>query len=991
MSFFWLLGSILAAHASTPPTSYQIDVWRADDGLPQSSVTSIVQSSDGYLWLGTQNGLVRFDGVRFKVYDERNTPAIKNSRIVRLYKARDDSLWIGTEKAGLIRLRDGQFTSYELPSRQTTHNYPRVFCDDATGALWLVSCEWQLVRFGEGQFTIPSTGWHLSGIRASAIATDLAGQIWVGTEAELAVCENGAFRPVWCRTNEDNFQVEFLAPSRSGGIWVAANGRLRRFASGKWVDDLGSYAWTNRPIYDLYEDGKHGLWVATLGGGLFRYNGDGSTLHLTTKEGLPTDSVRCVTEDREGDLWVGTEGGGLCRLKPALFQTLGVRQGLSSDQVMSTCELQEGGLLIGTDGGGLDCLKDGHVEHYGPEQGLENGNVWSAIQDRRGTIWAGTWNGLYGQQQGRFSCLSDGAKIGWQVLALYEDPQNDLWVGQQAFGALSRLHKGQWTLVNIPGALASLDVRVMVQDNEGDFWVGTNDEGLYRLKDGKFVRFGKKDGLGNDSIWSLLIDHQGALWVGTCRGGLSRWLDGRFVTWTTKDGLINDVICQILEDDRGNLWLGSYGGVFRINKAELDDSITKPDHAIHCVAYGRADGLPSIECQGGFQPSGCKMRDGRLCFPTIRGLAVADVDSVTKNMLPPPVVIEEMLVDGIVTGQTKIPPGKQQVGFRYTALSLTEPEKVRFKTRLENLDKDWVDAGSSRISDYSRLPAGDYRFQVMACNNDGVWNDKVATLAFTILPHFWQTGWFLGLTGVVAVAAVAGMVRLIERRRIHWRLQWLERETAVERERARIAKDIHDDLGASLTEITILSELAQNPIIPPGQAQADLRKIGAKARSLTQLLDEIVWALNPKKDTLDNFVTYACTFAVDYLDAGKVQCRLEVPSAVPLVPLSSDVRHALFLVVKEALRNVLKHARATEVKLRIAMDSSAFFLVIEDNGKGIEATQLRQFADGSAGDRNGLLNMRQRTESIGGQFEICSQPGQGTQVRLKMPIRHDEP
>jgi ligand-binding sensor domain-containing protein/signal transduction histidine kinase len=982
----WLLGSTLAAQASGPDANYQIDVWRADEGLPQSSVTSIAQSSDGYLWLGTQNGLVRFDGAQFKVFDERNTPAIKNSRIVCLYRDRGDTLWIGTEKAGLIRLRDGQFASYEIPSRQTTHDYPRVFCGDSSGALWLVSCEWQVVCFGGEKFSVPSTGWSLSGTRASAIAADRTGQVWVGTENELAVREGGAFRSVWGRTNESNFQVNFLAPSRLGGIWVAANGRLRRFASGGWVSDMGGCTWTNWPIYDLYEDSNNRLWVVTLGGGLFRYDLHGGALHLTTKEGLPTDSARCITEDREGNIWVGTEGGGLCRLKPALFETLGVRQGLSSDQVMSTCELREGGLLIGTDGGGLDRVKEGHIEHYGPDQGLRNGNVWSVIQDRRGSIWAGTWDGLYRLEPAGFTGLSDGANVGWQVLAIYEDHEGDLWVGQQAFGALSRMHEGKWTVVKIPGASASLDVRVVVQDRDGDFWIGTNDEGLYRLKDGRFTRFGTKDGLGNDAVWSLLVDREGTLWVGTCRGGLSRWRDGRFVTWTTREGLVNDVVCQILEDNRGNLWLGSYGGVFRISKAELNAAITVPGQSLHCVAYGKADGLPSIECEGGFEPSGCKTRDGRLWFPTIKGLAVVDPEAVRTNTLPPPVVIEEMIVDGVATTDPKIAPSTQRLGFRYTALSLTAPERVRFRYRVENLDKDWVDGGSSRMCDYSRLPPGDYRFHVIACNNDGVWNEKGATLALTVLPHFWQTGWFLSLTSLMAVASIAGMVRLVERRRIQWRLRRLERETAVERERARIAKDIHDDLGASLTEITILSELAQNPGIAPAQAQMDVRKIGAKARSLTQLLDEIVWAVNPKKDTLDNFVTYACTFAEDYLWVGKVQCRLELPSEVPLVPLSSDVRHSLFLVVKEALHNVLKHAGATEVNLRIAIDLSAFTLIIEDNGKGIEPERLRAFTEAAPGHRNGLLNMRQRIESIGGQFEIWSHPAEGTQVRLKVPI-----
>lgn len=1007
---FCLLSSPLMACAASRP-GFQIDVWQSDEGLPQNSVTAITQTTDGYLWLGTQDGLARFDGVRFQVFNENNTPAIRNSRIVQLFEDRQKTLWIGTEQGGVVCLRDGEFRRSEMPGRGTTHNYARVFCSDAAGALWVVSCEWQLMRFADGAFTVPSSQWRLSGLRCGAAASDRNGQVWVGTEQELAVWQHGAFQPVWSGTNGENSRVEFLAASHTGGCWVAADGRLRKFDSGRWVADLGNYAWTNRPIYDLREDRQGCLWVATLGSGLFRYGRDGAVLPLTTKEGMPTDFVRCVTEDREGNIWAGTDGGGLCRLKPAIFQTFTSRQGLSSDQVMSVFESEDGALWVGTNGDGLDRLQDGQVTHYGPEHGLKNGHVWSVVEDRQGTLWVGTWDGLFRRERedDRFVCLSDGANVGWQVLGLYEDTQGGLWLGQQAIGALTRLHHEARKGIKIPGASAGLDVRALAEDREGHLWIGTNDEGLYRMKDGQFAHFGRKEGLQSEAVWCLHLDEDdGSLWIGTRRGGLSRWHEGQLRTWTTDDGLINNVICQILEDGTGNLWLGSHGGVFRVSKAELTRYTRGQSAAVQCIGYGKADGLPSIECQGGFQPSGCKSRDGRLWFPTVKGLAALDPTAVVQNPLSPPVVIEEIAIDGAVR-QPKpgfigpnnpaggwpttviIPPGKRRIDFSYTALSFTAPGEVRFKYRLEGLEPDWNEAGARRTANYNHVPPGDYRFQVIACNNDGVWNEVGATLAIAMRPYFWQTKWFLGLTVLTVMGVVGGAARHFETRKLQRRLARAERERAIESERARIAKDMHDDLGANLTEIAMLSELARNPETQPEQAQADVSQIAVKARALTRSLDEIVWAVDPQNDSLENFVTYVCSYAEDYLRLARIACRLDVPDRLPAMLLNTHVRHNLFLVLKEALHNVVKHARATEVWIHVAHNSGRFALAIQDNGQGFVAGAKPGDARvpgerpwECAPQRSGLANMRKRTESIGGQFDLESRPGSGARVSVTL-------
>jgi ligand-binding sensor domain-containing protein/signal transduction histidine kinase len=1000
----WLLFLTLSnasARDSSAASPYHTTTWRVEDGLPQSTVTCIAQSADGYLWLGTQNGLARFDGVKFRVFDENNTRAIKNSRIVQLLTDTQGTLWVGTEHGGLVSLRDGRFTSYEVPGRGTTHDYARSFCDDRRGALWQVSCEWQLIKLVQGQFTVFSDGWNLSSPTVKSLACDVNGQVWVGTDSELAIMENGRFQPVWGRTNEANFQMDFMAPSLEGGVWVAATSRLRKFEKGQKAVDLGVYDWTNRAIYDLREDKEKRLWVATLGSGLFRYDTNDEVLHLDSHNGLPTDFVRCVMEDREGNIWVGTEGGGLCRLKQSIFKTYGVKEGLASDQVMSVAEARDGGLWISTDGNGLDHLSDGKVRHYGFNDGLRNGNVWSVIQDRRGIVRAGTWDGAFELAGDKFVGLSDGQTIGWDVLAMYEDSAANLWLGQQAFGGITRLCNSNRTVIEIPGKSAHLDVRCFVEDRDHNLWIGTSEDGLYQMKDGKFTHFDRKDGLGSDSIWSLFVDGQGVLWVGACRGGLSHWQNGHFVTWTTKNGLINNVICQILEDAHANLWLGSYGGVFRIDRSELNESFSNPNREVHCVGYGLEDGLPSLECQGGFQPSGYKSRDGSLWFPTIKGLVMVNPEKVGRNSLPPAVVIEDVIVDGTSNSETNragqssiglapkasVPPGNSRIEFQYTALNFSAPNGLHFKYRLEDLEKEWEDAGTKRSAVYSHVPPGNYVFHVIACSSEGVWNGTGATLAVAIQPYFWQTRWFLISNVVAGLVAAASVARYVESRTMRSRLEQAERERAIEKERSRIAKDIHDEFGASLTEITLLSEFAQEPTASKKQVQADMQKITAKARNLTQMMDEVVWAVSPQNDILEKFVTYTCSFVEEYLQTAKIACRLELPEFLPEIILTADVRHNLFLVVKEALNNIVKHAAASEVRIQIALETKTLILTIQDNGKGFASEAASGYGvTASANQKDGLSNMRKRMESIAGRIELESLPGRGTRVRLMIAL-----
>jgi signal transduction histidine kinase len=396
------------------------------------------------------------------------------------------------------------------------------------------------------------------------------------------------------------------------------------------------------------------------------------------------------------------------------------------------------------------------------------------------------------------------------------------------------------------------------------------------------------------------------------------------------------------------------------------------------------------------QSAGGKTADGRLWFPTAKGLVAVDPTDVKINRLPPPVRIEEMRVDdnefadGYVAGPVKVSPGRHRIEFEYTGLSYVAPEKVRFRCRLNGFDSKWDDVGTKRVATYNYIPPGRYTFQVVACNNDGVWNETGASLKFEVLPFFWQTTWFHALGGVITVLAAGGVVWFETRRRMRRRLERAERQRDIERERTRIARDIHDDLGAQLTRITMLSESASEPEIEPHRAADGIRRIYDTARELTRSMDEIVWAVNPRHDTLESLATYLEKFAQDWLAGAGIRCRLDLPLQFPEWHLTSEMRHNVFLAFKEALHNVVKHSGASEVLIRLAVKEKSFELAVEDNGRGFAPDEKRRSAPATLGrvaSGNGVENMRRRLEAIGGSFALRSAPGNGTRVLFLVHLR----
>ncbi|HEV2454036.1 MAG TPA: two-component regulator propeller domain-containing protein, partial [Verrucomicrobiae bacterium] len=984
---------VFSSTAFSAPPNYIARAWRSDQGLPQSKVTAIVQTRDGYIWLGTYSGLARFDGLDFEVFDENNTPALRNSRITSLFETLDGALWIGDESGHLTRYQNGQFEAVTFHPAWNDGKIYDIEADE-TGQMWIVNDAGQLARASDGAVLNPQA----SGVtKVVNIARSATGRIWIDRWGRVSILENGRLQTLDFGGSSQVNYVQGIAASQDGGLWVAGDERLRKWKDNRWVD-WGSMPWGRDALTHLIETRNGILAAGTADHGLYLIfpGRPEAPLHFDrTTSGFPSDWVISLCEDREGNLWVGTGGGGVVMLRQSIIQTVAPADQWQNRSVLSVCPGRNGTVWAGTEGAGLYRFENGGWTNFSFNQGLNNPYIWSLAEDRQGQIWAGTWGGgLFVLKGNTFEFAPGMSNITMPMPALLATHDGKVWVGTGA--GLLCYDAGVTNLFSEAGGEPLRDVRTIAQGDDGAIWFGMAGDGLACLKNDHIQRFRATNGLSSDFIECLHFDEAGALWIGTFGGGMVRYKDGRFANINRKLGLPDSVIGDIEEDDQDFFWMSSHAGIIRASQEELNQCADGKISRVHCQTYGVNDGMPTIECTEGFQPAGCKTPDGRIWFPTSKGLVNVSPRNLAMNLLPPPVQIEAMLVDEqpmtIATGQVSIAiaPGRHRFQFHYTGLSFVDPDKVRFQYRLNGFETEWVNAGGQRVADFNYVPPGHYSFQVIACNNDGVWNQTGSSVSFNVLPFFWQTLWFRTIAGFALAAGSAGAAWLGTRRRMSRKLERLEWQRAVEHERARIAHDIHDDLGAQLTRISMLSETVRSELDQPQRAAAGLNQIYKTAHELTRAMDEIVWAVNPRHDTLEGLATYLERFAQDLLAAAAIRCRLNMPSTFPPWRLTADVRHNVFLAFKEALHNVVKHSAATETSIELSIGASSFELVVKDNGNGFSrgaAPEDPAHHPARLSSGNGLENMVRRMEEIRGHCRIQSAPGQGTSVTLTGPLK----
>jgi ligand-binding sensor domain-containing protein len=975
---------------------YHSRTWQSDEGLPDNLVRAITQTADGFLWVGTRTGLARFDGSEFCNYDAHNTPALKSSSITALCADRDGALWIGTDGGGLLRLKGGTFSEFSK-SNGLAGDAVRVIYQRWDGSVWVgtttgMSC-WQAGRF--------HSYYQRDGLLSPVVRSlyeDRAQDLWIATDQGLnRLRRDGAMDAFAMPDGLPNDSVRALCQDRGGRLWIGSNNGLLWY-NWFWANNFyaynSKYGLSDTFVSAICEDRDGNLWVGTYSG-LNRFR-EGRFYSQPDSDGQPFDKVNVLFVDRDGDLWVGSNEG-LSHLTPQPFATYTKQQGLTHNNVTSVLQDQAGSVWIGTWGGGVNRLVNEQVTAFASSSGLPQDLILSLCTARDGNVWAGA------DFDGGLLCLKEGRirRYTWQnglinagVHVLHEDQAGNLWIGTDR--GMSCFANGLFVTNLVTEHLAGVGVRDICEEPSGALWFATQ-KGLDCWNKGRLTTFTTAEGLSDNSVTALLRDGENGLWIGTSGGGLVRLRQGVFTTYKRRQGLFSDEIFGIVADDQGWLWMTCSKGIFRVWKRELDAFDHGAVETIDSLVYGKNDGMKSPQSSRNGKPSAWKANDGRLWFATSKGLVTVDPQAVHLDTKPPTVLIESVVADGRIVedertnlaaasiaqanrlAALRIPPGHGELEFQYAALGLSEPEKERFRYRLEGVDTGWIEAGTRRIAYYNHLAPASYRFQVRACNKDGIWSPTAVSLQLVLQPHYWQTVWFHALVALAIVGSICGLALYGTHRRVQGKLALLQRQQAVEKERGRIAKDMHDQIGSGLTQIGLLGEFIRRDTKRNGEARLNVERICGLARELAQTVDEIVWTVNPRNDTLTKLGAYLAAYGEDFFQGTPIRCRLDIPPGLPAYPLSAELRHNLFLTVKEALNNIVKHSRATEAFLQLAIGPDRLELVIQDDGMGFPVA-----AAPSA--RNGLSNMRERIAEAGGELEIASQPQGGTCIRLWVPL-----
>ncbi len=989
---------------SSGETPFTFRSWQREQGLPENYVRALAQTRDGYIWTGTDEGVSRFDGVNF--FSLGLQEGFQSGPVQVLLGDSRGALWIGSVGGGLSCWQDGKLSTFRIPDGLPSDSITAL-AEGSDGRLW-VGTQAGLVVWDAGRLAPLNGAEIFSGKPITTIFRDGKGVMWVGASGVgVFYCQGNQFVQLRDRDLDSLLQdPHCLLVDQAGRIWIGAGDAFVLCREGDQWRRFGiPRHLATRYISALAEQPDGTVWAGSVGEGLFQFK-SGKLVAVNASSGLPDNLVEAELVDREGKLWVGTHGG-LNRICTREMSVLSHNEGLDYGVVQGLAEVRPG-VIWAAQPNGL-YQRDGRMFRRLMLNGLspQEPSVSALLAARDGSCWVAGAYGLLqfknpqaAEEQGGAAALTN-----LSISALGEDRKGGVWAGSRE-GELWHFVDGKWQAqTNCPRGYA---ITAIAPDAEGELWVGTEGDGLYKFGEGMHAQYEKMSGLPSGWIRALHRDTQGTLWIGTGGGGLSRLQNGRIATFTMREGLPDNTISQILEDDDGNLWLGGDRGIIRVKKSDLDEMAAHKIPAVYPQIYGRTDGMLSEECTSGFFPAGLRTKAGLLWLPTFKGIAVVDPHHTVSSPAPA-VVLEQTLVDGVperpVLGRPgngpeasringderleslRLAPGKHTLEFRYTGLSFDAPERVRFRYRLEGLDPDWVEAGSRRVAFYSFVPPGNYHFRVIACNRDGTWNEEGASLKLTVLPYFWQTSWFIGALALVMVTTGAGGARMVEKRKLQQRLKRLEQERVLERERTRIAQDLHDIMGAKLCRISFLSEHARRCETVPVELQEEICAISDDSREVLRSLDEMVWAVNPQKDTLDHLVSYIGQYAQEYFRRTGIECELEIPARVPVQPLSSQSRHHLFLAVHEALTNILKHSGATRARIVMSCREDEFKISIHDNGGGFDPMSSEtNSATSAAGFCNGLGNMRQRLAELGGGCVVESHIGTGTTIQFVLSL-----
>jgi len=982
------------ASSDSARQDWVIRTWEIEDGLPENSATAMVQDSDGYLWFGTFKGLVRFDGVVFTVFNHSNTPGLPADGIVNLHLDRTGRLWASTLSGLAVRQPSGW---HLVRKPETPNDFIRTFTERANGELLLTTFDGKVLEYSKDRLIqLPSPPGQRGGGYLGAVDED--GGWWVAQDKFIGRWNGRTWQPMVpaMDLSAQTPTTIGIAPALKGGIWLLLGSQLLKYSHGTEVSRR-SLPELPGNIWSMTEDSRSNIWVCTIQRGVCQVLPDGKMLRWNEENGISYHGTRFVFEDREHNLWIGTSGGGLQRFKERRFRSFGPEAGLTERVVKSIAPASDGGVWIGTYGNGLFRWTQEGITNV-PLSDWTNKHLYvqAVVSQSNSSVWIGTYGaGLFmldGNGSHRFPADQVGGDNG---LALFEDSRGRIWTsgGQGISMFEGEAFQGYKPLVN--------GVCCFAEDSDKIVWF-SNQEGVYRVENDSF-REVKDNSIGRlGGVVCMRAQPHGVMWLGTIGGGLLRWKNGAVSRIDVDDGLASPNIHGIVDDQRGYFWMSSNRGVMRVAQAELEAVADGARKKVVSQLLDLNDGLPSVECPNGQQPTCCRDAEGRLWFATLKGAAMMDPAIFRANRIAPLARIEDIVYNlhprgtagsERVTGRlqppfrdnVELPAACRGIEIHYTAPSFASPQKVRFQTLLDAEDLGWSEVDNRRVAYFDELRPGRHVFRVRAANDDGVWNESSATLAFTVLPFFWQTGWFRGL-GLVAIcgAALAWVYRLktsLDRR--HAAQENITRQLILsqENERHRVASELHDGLGQNLLLMKNRLRMLAEKVTP--EISKPLLEISAFTSQAIAEVRSISHALRPS--ALEQVgLTKAIEWMVDQIaqtSTAKYSSELENIDGV----LKPDMEINLYRIAQEALNNVIKHSQATEVIVQVGREPEAVVVSVYDNGRGFEMKSTHR--NGNIHTGIGLYNMAERAKVLGGRLEIRSNAGSGTRLTLHVPIQ----
>ncbi len=928
---------------------FTYQTWQTGSGLPQNTVHGILQGRDGYLWVATEGGLVRFDGYNFVVFDVQNTPALGSNDVQSLLEDREGTLWVGTA-AGLCRRTREGFAPVAIAGLQNV----LALRMGKSGSLWAVLPE-DLLRIRQSKSGFEVEKFSGSSRFTGAIALNADGALWLGTQTGLKKLDDGRLSDV--ADGLPPASVNALLVDKANQLWLGTEKGLYVLGAGAVESERGV-------ILSLFQDWEGSIWLGTENG-LKRLDGG---------RVLPGVSVISLAEDSEKDLWVGSEAHGLTVVRNPKFVTFTSRDGLADDAVRCVFQSSGGSVWVGTNAG-LTQMQSGKFTQWTAANGLLSNVILSLDEDRKGRLLIGTPDGMNCLKNRTVSAVTsaDGLADDF-VRSLYRDTDGSLWMGTRR-GLTHEQTDGKFVTYTQRNGLGSDLVGAILRDRRNDLWIGTLG-GLTRYRDGVFRNYTTRDGLSTNTVTALFEDHDADLWIGTQQGGLNLMHEGKILPLSRKLGL-PQMVYGIAEDEGGELWFSSNAGIARANAAELKTAAERSTDQATVVWYGTSDGLQINECSAGGHPEVWKARDGTLWFATLKGVAALYPEAARLNHVLPPVAIEAVLVDGkrFAPGSlVEIRPGHARLAFDYAAISFAAPQKVLYRYKLAGFDKDWIDAGTARTAYYTNIPPGNYQFRVIARNDDGFWNTSGASMSFRLEPHFYQTIWFYALATLAA--GMAGY--LIYR----WRVAEVQaRFAAVLQERNRIAREIHDTLAQGFIGVSVQLEIVSRMLAAGAEAaRGPLDQARLLVRESISEARRSIWQLRSQASESGDLASRLSNAATLAIGSRPVKLGLEVHGAYR--PLHAATEDELLRIGQEAVNNALRHADPAGIQIALTFSARKLRMVIADDGRG-----FRQGDFGSGPDGHfGLKGMRERAQQIHARLSIASEEGKGTRVMVEAPL-----